>query len=164
MTGESYAGHYIPAVTHHIWRTNKAKPEGERINLKGMAIGDGGCASQTASSAWVIVQPWQCAVTQRMRMFRCGQLLHTQHGFACRRRVDHEIQVGAWSVYAREKGLITAAQFATVRQVSRTLTGPNARPCFSGHPNSGHHGLACSALHQPGWTPTVHVSHCTSRT
>ncbi len=44
VTGESYAGHYIPVVTHHIWRTNKAKPEGERINLKGMAIGDGGCA------------------------------------------------------------------------------------------------------------------------
>ena len=44
VTGESYAGHYIPVVTHHIWHTNKAKPEDERINLKGMAIGDGGCA------------------------------------------------------------------------------------------------------------------------
>ena len=43
VTGESYAGHYIPVVTHHIWRTNKAKPESERINLAGMAIGNGMC-------------------------------------------------------------------------------------------------------------------------
>lgn len=43
MTGESYAGHYIPVVTHHIWHTNKAKPESERINLAGMAIGNGMC-------------------------------------------------------------------------------------------------------------------------
>jgi len=43
VTGESYAGHYIPVVTHHIWHTNKAKAEGERINLAGMAIGNGMC-------------------------------------------------------------------------------------------------------------------------
>ena len=43
MTGESYAGHYIPVVTHHIWHTNKAKSKDERINLKGMAIGNGLC-------------------------------------------------------------------------------------------------------------------------
>ncbi len=41
VTGESYAGHYIPAFSHHLWRTNKAKPEGERIMLRGLAIGDG---------------------------------------------------------------------------------------------------------------------------
>ena len=44
VTGESYAGHYIPVVTHHIWRTNKGKAEGDRINLAGMAIGNGMCA------------------------------------------------------------------------------------------------------------------------
>jgi len=44
VTGESYGGHYIPVVSHHVWRTNKAKPEGERINLAGMAIGNGLCA------------------------------------------------------------------------------------------------------------------------
>ena len=42
MTGESFAGHYVPAFSHRIWRTNQRKPEGERINLKGLAIGDGG--------------------------------------------------------------------------------------------------------------------------
>ena len=41
VTGESYAGHYIPAFSHHLWRTNKAKPEGQRIKLRGLAIGDG---------------------------------------------------------------------------------------------------------------------------
>ena len=50
MTGESYGGHYIPVVSHHIWRTNKAKPEGERINLAGFAIGNGLCASAALES------------------------------------------------------------------------------------------------------------------
>ena len=45
VTGESYAGHYIAVVTHHTWHTKKAKPEDERINLKGMAIGNGLCAA-----------------------------------------------------------------------------------------------------------------------
>ena len=42
VTGESYAGHYIPAFSHHVWRTNRDKAEGDRINLRGLAIGDGG--------------------------------------------------------------------------------------------------------------------------
>lgn len=42
VTGESFAGHYVPALAHHIWSTNRRKPEGARINLKGLAIGDGG--------------------------------------------------------------------------------------------------------------------------
>ena len=42
VTGESYAGHYIPAFSHHVWRTNRRKAEGDRIKLRGLAIGDGG--------------------------------------------------------------------------------------------------------------------------
>ena len=42
VTGESYAGHYIPAFSHHVWRTNQRKAELDRINLKGLAIGNGG--------------------------------------------------------------------------------------------------------------------------
>lgn len=38
--GESYAGHYVPAITHRIWRGNKAK-EGIKIPLAGLAIGNG---------------------------------------------------------------------------------------------------------------------------
>ncbi|MCO5551712.1 hypothetical protein L7F22_005216 [Adiantum nelumboides] len=40
ITGESYAGHYVPAVTSRIHNGNKKK-EGLPINLKGFAIGNG---------------------------------------------------------------------------------------------------------------------------
>eukprot|EP01018_Ginkgo_biloba_P020482 Gb_30339 [translate_table: standard] len=40
ITGESYAGHYIPAVTSRVHQGNKGS-EGLPINLKGFAIGNG---------------------------------------------------------------------------------------------------------------------------
>ncbi|PKA48059.1 Serine carboxypeptidase 3 [Apostasia shenzhenica] len=40
ITGESYAGHYIPAFASLIHQRNKAK-KGIHINLKGLAIGNG---------------------------------------------------------------------------------------------------------------------------
>ncbi|KAK9127522.1 hypothetical protein Syun_016319 [Stephania yunnanensis] len=40
ITGESYAGHYIPAFASRVHKGNKAK-EGIHINLKGFAIGNG---------------------------------------------------------------------------------------------------------------------------
>ena len=40
--GESYAGHYIPAVTHQIWQNNQKLPAGAiHINLKGTSVGNG---------------------------------------------------------------------------------------------------------------------------
>ena len=40
--GESYAGHYVPAVTHKIWQNNNALPAGAiKINLKGTSVGNG---------------------------------------------------------------------------------------------------------------------------
>lgn len=40
--GESYAGHYVPAVTHKIWYNNKQLPRGDiAINLKGTSVGNG---------------------------------------------------------------------------------------------------------------------------
>merc|ERR1712127_629665 len=38
ITGESYAGHYIPAISHNFFFKNKDKL---KINFKGMAIGNG---------------------------------------------------------------------------------------------------------------------------
>jgi len=40
VTGESYAGHYVPTVAHRVWLANKNK-EGPHINLQGIAIGNG---------------------------------------------------------------------------------------------------------------------------
>ncbi|KAJ4788395.1 Carboxypeptidase [Rhynchospora pubera] len=40
ITGESYAGHYVPALASRVHRGNKAN-EGLHINLKGFAIGNG---------------------------------------------------------------------------------------------------------------------------
>ncbi|PIN05990.1 Serine carboxypeptidases (lysosomal cathepsin A) [Handroanthus impetiginosus] len=40
ITGESYAGHYIPALAARVHQGNKAK-EGIHVNLKGFAIGNG---------------------------------------------------------------------------------------------------------------------------
>eukprot|EP00455_Lapot_gusevi_P010206 TRINITY_DN1459_c0_g1_i12.p1 TRINITY_DN1459_c0_g1~~TRINITY_DN1459_c0_g1_i12.p1 ORF type:complete len:304 (+),score=103.14 TRINITY_DN1459_c0_g1_i12:308-1219(+) len=40
VTGESYAGHYVPAVAARIFRGNQAG-EGIHINLSGIAIGNG---------------------------------------------------------------------------------------------------------------------------
>ena len=40
--GESYAGHYIPAVTHAIWQHNLAlPPHAVHINLVGTSVGNG---------------------------------------------------------------------------------------------------------------------------
>lgn len=47
ITGESYAGHYIPATAHYIWLRNKEidtlgkSTRARRINLDGIAIGNG---------------------------------------------------------------------------------------------------------------------------
>ncbi|KIY93186.1 Serine carboxypeptidase-like 47 [Monoraphidium neglectum] len=40
VSGESYAGHYAPAVANRVYRA-KELGEGEPINLKGVAIGNG---------------------------------------------------------------------------------------------------------------------------
>jgi len=38
--GESYGGHYVPAIAHRVWKANKAG-EGVKIPLAGIAIGNG---------------------------------------------------------------------------------------------------------------------------
>ena len=41
LTGESYAGKYIPAAAKHILDANGRLPVGQRVNLQGIAIGNG---------------------------------------------------------------------------------------------------------------------------
>ena len=40
-SGLSLAGHYVPAVAHRVFSYNKHVPVQKRINLKGLAIGNG---------------------------------------------------------------------------------------------------------------------------
>eukprot|EP00297_Palpitomonas_bilix_P008069 CAMPEP_0113880674 /NCGR_PEP_ID=MMETSP0780_2-20120614/7922_1 /TAXON_ID=652834 /ORGANISM="Palpitomonas bilix" /LENGTH=473 /DNA_ID=CAMNT_0000867387 /DNA_START=186 /DNA_END=1607 /DNA_ORIENTATION=+ /assembly_acc=CAM_ASM_000599 len=46
VTGESYAGHYVPAISYKIHEENQKGP-GVFINLKGLGIGDGWCDPET---------------------------------------------------------------------------------------------------------------------
>ena len=41
ILGESYAGHYVPAISHYIWEKNQAASEEQKIPLKGLAVGNG---------------------------------------------------------------------------------------------------------------------------
>ncbi|XP_057785614.1 serine carboxypeptidase-like 50 [Salvia miltiorrhiza] len=41
LTGESYAGKYLPALGYYILKKNAILPRGERLNLAGVAIGNG---------------------------------------------------------------------------------------------------------------------------
>jgi len=41
ITGESYAGHYIPAISNHIFEKNQEDDDDYKIPLKGLAIGNG---------------------------------------------------------------------------------------------------------------------------
>ncbi|CAL58491.1 Peptidase S10, serine carboxypeptidase, active site [Ostreococcus tauri] len=41
VTGESYAGHYVPAFAHRIFEANKKGDNPVRFNLRGVAIGNG---------------------------------------------------------------------------------------------------------------------------
>eukprot|EP01064_Diplonema_japonicum_P030112 TRINITY_DN502_c0_g1_i1.p1 TRINITY_DN502_c0_g1~~TRINITY_DN502_c0_g1_i1.p1 ORF type:complete len:438 (+),score=154.35 TRINITY_DN502_c0_g1_i1:49-1362(+) len=40
--GESYGGHYVPAVTHRVWKENQVPEQGKlHINLQGTSVGNG---------------------------------------------------------------------------------------------------------------------------
>ncbi|XP_022776394.1 serine carboxypeptidase-like 50 [Durio zibethinus] len=41
ITGESYAGKYVPAIGYYILNKNVQLPVSKRVNLRGVAIGDG---------------------------------------------------------------------------------------------------------------------------
>jgi cathepsin A (carboxypeptidase C) len=42
IVGESYGGHYAPAISHRVWRGNQKKAPGTiELNLSGLAVGNG---------------------------------------------------------------------------------------------------------------------------
>jgi carboxypeptidase C (cathepsin A) len=41
ITGESYGGHYVPVAAHYLWRQSRLIPGVVKLNLQGIAIGNG---------------------------------------------------------------------------------------------------------------------------
>jgi carboxypeptidase C (cathepsin A) len=55
LFGESYGGHYVPDGAHYIWEQNKlgnAQPGSKKINLQGIAIGNGWVDPETQVRSW----------------------------------------------------------------------------------------------------------------
>ena len=50
VTGESYAGKYVPACAYAIHARNAQLPPSRRINLQGISIGDGAFAPEVQLS------------------------------------------------------------------------------------------------------------------
>ena len=55
ITGESYAGHYVPAVTHRLWLWNKGSGNTPKFNLQGLAIG--ACAPNASAATCTAQAP-----------------------------------------------------------------------------------------------------------
>ena len=56
MTGESYAGHYIPQLATKVLEHNQGATGADVINLKGLMIGEqifGEVANKAFSTSWV---------------------------------------------------------------------------------------------------------------
>ena len=56
MTGESYAGHYIPQLATKVLEHNLGATGADVINLKGLMIGEqifGEVANRAFSTSWV---------------------------------------------------------------------------------------------------------------
>lgn len=56
--GESYAGHYVPAVSHYIWQKNQANDLSFKVPLKGLGIGNG-LTDPQAGILSNFKMPWQ---------------------------------------------------------------------------------------------------------
>lgn len=41
VTGESYGGHYVPVAAHYIWKQNPVSPGSLKLDLQGIAVGNG---------------------------------------------------------------------------------------------------------------------------
>jgi len=93
ITGESYAGHYVPAISHYIWEKNQGASGEEKIPLKGLAVGngltnpeiqysaypdmalDGGKSQGGSLSQGVITNKWVQDI-MRAGVYPCKALVH----------------------------------------------------------------------------------------
>lgn len=102
VTGESYAGHYVPAVSNRIFLENNKPDTKNKINLKGFAIGNGltdpgiqygGYSDYALRNG--LISAGTGRVVKAVRTFDCGVLCHC-------------VPAHCW--YAFRNGLISPAQ------------------------------------------------------
>ncbi|KAK6242332.1 hypothetical protein SCA6_007721 [Theobroma cacao] len=75
ITGESYAGKYVPAIGYYILKKNSQLVASERLNLKGVAIGDG------------FTDPETQVATHAVNAYYCGLINEKQ---------KHELEEAQW--------------------------------------------------------------------
>jgi carboxypeptidase C (cathepsin A) len=68
ITGESYAGHYVPAVAHRLWQWNKGGGR-PKINLKGFAIG---------ARRGRQCERWRCARKSALHILQSASTSHSR--------------------------------------------------------------------------------------
>lgn len=114
ITGESYAGHYIPAFAARVHQGNKAK-EGIHVNLK---------------VSFLLMFPlcWNCW------KFLLLNLKMSEQGFAIGNGLtDPEIQYKAYPDYALDMGLITEAEYKRLNLVLVPVCEASIKLCGNFH-------------------------------
>jgi serine carboxypeptidase-like clade IV len=107
ITGESYAGHYIPAFASRVYQGNKNN-EGIHINLKVMIV-----------SLWK--HPHNVFLCKALLFPWCNPNFIPFQGFAIGNGLtDPAIQYKAYSDYALDMGLITKSQYNRIDKIVPT--------------------------------------------
>lgn len=105
---DTMQGHYVPAFAAHIFRTNQLKEPSERINLKGIAIGNGltdpGKKSCTGAAASNVVHDLNSVTCLTACALACAGT-----------------QYGSYAPYAEAKGLISTAASKGIQLVCAAL-------------------------------------------
>jgi len=78
ITGESYAGKYIPNMAKMIGKKNAALPDDRKINLKGLAIGDGWMNPRLQTKLQInygyemgLIDTWQKEMAEKLYVDYC---------------------------------------------------------------------------------------------
>ncbi|XVE85407.1 hypothetical protein DITRI_Ditri17bG0088800 [Diplodiscus trichospermus] len=87
ITGESYAGKYVPAIGYYILNKNPQLPVSQRVNLRGVAIGDG------------LTDPITQVATHAVNSYYSGLINERQKGKLeeAQREAVELVKIGNWS-------------------------------------------------------------------